>query len=87
MINEQKAIWFEQPRLCVLALIQPQKEIIMLNNYCKHTRKEAFRQARACLQYAREAKPIYGFDYSKSDWLELVKFWRNDAAYYIRRPA
>ena len=57
-----------------------------LSSYAAHTRKQAFEQARNNLDLARAYKLMsdYGAVYKA---MQYVKFWRNEAAYYIRMPA
>ena len=57
-----------------------------LSNYAMHTRACAFEQARINLDLARAYKLMsdYGAVYKS---MQYVKFWRNEAAYYIRTPA
>ena len=57
-----------------------------LTSYARHTRQYAFQHAVDALNMAREYKRSRDFDALHAVLL-IVKFWRNEAAYYIRKPA
>jgi predicted nucleic acid-binding protein len=53
-----------------------------MNQYAKDERKRAFHYAREAVRAARQCKPK-----DRDALIAAIAFWRNDAAYVIRKPA